>query len=168
MTERLGEQHAAMGGAPQQADEAVASEEVSPLIRYSTDARRIVMKHHTLPRTFIIFHFTLGVVVLIQSVGTVLHSIDPNDARPPHAGLAAFAAAEAVAALLFLIPATMRLAGATLLLIFGVALVIHGLRGEIPLTLFVYAAGVAFVMAHGSAFGRGASFADNRFEPNAR
>jgi hypothetical protein len=52
-----------------------------------------------------------------------------------------------------------------LLAIFGVALVMHALQGELPLTLFVYVAGVAFVMAHGSAVGRGVPLPDNHLQP---
>lgn len=115
------------------------------------------MNHNMLRRTFIAFHLTLGAVVLIQSVITVLHSIGQQKFEHSGVALAALAAAEALAALLFLLLVTMRLAGAALLLIFAAAIIFHGLHGEFLSTLLVYGAGVAFVMAHGSAFGRGAS-----------
>lgn len=109
-----------------------------------------------LRRTFIAFHLTLGIVVLIQSLGTVLHSIGLDKIQHANIVLVVFAAIEALAALLFLLPATMRLAGVTLLLIFGIAIIFHGVHGQFLSTLFVYGAGVAFVMAHGSAFGKAA------------
>ena len=113
------------------------------------------MNHITLRRTFIAFHITLCAVVFLQSLGTVLHSIERPKVQHSDLLLAAFAAAEAVAALLFLVPSTLRLAGAALLLIFGFAVIFHGIHGEFLSTLLVYAAGVAFVMAHGSAFRKG-------------
>lgn len=115
------------------------------------------MNHITLRRTFIIFHLTLGIVVFIESVGTVLHSIGGQRIQHFNTALAVFASLEALAALLFLLPITMRLAGVALLLIFGAAIIFHGLHGKFLSTLLVYAAGVAFVMAHGSAFGKGIS-----------
>lgn len=113
------------------------------------------MNHNMLRRTFIVFHLTLGAVVLIESVITVLRSTGLHKMQHANIILAVFAAVEALAALLFLLPATMRVAGATLLLIFGIAIIFHGVHGEFLSTLFVYGAGVAFVMAHGSAYGKG-------------
>lgn len=112
------------------------------------------MNHIKLRRAFIIFHLTLGIIVLIESVRTVMHSIGGEKVRHFDILLAVFASIEALAALLFLLPATMRLAGAALLLIFGAAIIFHGLHGQFLSTLFVYAAGVLFIMAHGSAFGK--------------
>lgn len=117
------------------------------------------MNHSTLRRTFIIFHLTLGILVFIESLSTVLRSVGGQKIQHFNTVLAVFASMEALAALLFLLPFTMRLAGAALLLIFAAALLFHGLHGEFLSTLLVYAAGVAFVMAHGSAFGRGTSSA---------
>ncbi len=110
------------------------------------------MNHVTLRRTFIAFHITLCAVVFLQSLGTVLHSVERPKVQHSDILLAGFAALEAIAALLFLLPAALRLAGVALLLIFGFAVIFHGLHGEFLSTLLVYAAGVAFVMAHGSAF----------------
>ncbi len=49
------------------------------------------------------------------------------------------------------LPRTVRLGGAGLLLTFTSAIFIHALRGEFPGPLLIYAAGTAFVTAHGSA-----------------
>jgi hypothetical protein len=114
------------------------------------------MSHRALRSSFLIFHCVLGAVVFLESVITVLHAHGRGQAQPHALALVLFAGAEAIAALLFLLPATMRVDAIILLLIFGVAFVIHGVQGDPPLTLLVYAAGVALVMIHGSVFGRGA------------
>ena len=108
------------------------------------------MSDHMLRRSFVSFHCVLAAVVFLQSIITVLHAYAGQSGH----GLAWFAGAEAVAAILFLVPATMRIGAMFLLLIFGVAIVLHGLQGELQLSLAVYIAGVVLVMAHGSAFGR--------------
>lgn len=111
------------------------------------------MRHRALRRSFIAFHITLCGVIFIQSFLTVLHTAGAHRLQHSNLALLAFASAEALAALLFLLPKLVRWAGATLLAIFAIALALHALQGEFPSTLLVYAAGVAFVMAHGSAFG---------------
>ena len=112
------------------------------------------MNRHALRRSFIAFHLTLGVVVLAQSLITVLHVSDMSGGQHVRVGVAVLAGAEAVAALLFIVPATLRWGALALLAIFFFALAFHGLRGELQLTLLVYAAGVVFVLVHGSAFGK--------------
>jgi hypothetical protein len=113
------------------------------------------MSNHALRRSFIAFHLILALVVLAQSLITVWHASGLGHAQHPNPVLAGFAGAEAIAALLFILPATLRIGAASLLLIFIFALAFHGLHGELQLTLLVYAAGVMLVMAHGSAFGKG-------------
>lgn len=116
------------------------------------------MSDHMLRRSFVSFHCVLAAVVFLQSMITVLHA---SAGQGGH-GLAWFAGAEAVAAILFLVPATMRAGAIFLLLIFSVAIVLHGLQGELQLSLVVYIAGVVLVMAHGSAFGRRSNEAARR------
>lgn len=112
------------------------------------------MSHRALRRTFIAFHITLCAVIFIQSLLTVLHTFGAHRLQHSNSALIALASAEALAALLFLLPAAMRWAGAMLLAIFAIAIALHALQGEFPSTLLVYATAVGFVMAHGSAFGR--------------
>ncbi len=69
-------------------------------------------------------------------------------------GFTAFASVEAVAALLFLYPRLMRLAGKLLMGILLLAFGIHLTLGELQLALLVYVVGVAFVVVHGSVYGR--------------
>jgi hypothetical protein len=103
-----------------------------------------------LARAFRLFHVTLGLVVLVQSVQTVLaarHGTLPAGDRV-HALL--LGSLEAGAALLFLVPQTMRAGAVLLLAIFAAAFGLHALRGDFALNLLVYAAGVLVVRAHGT------------------
>jgi hypothetical protein len=110
------------------------------------------MNNQALRRSFIAFRLILGVVVLSESLITVLHASGHGGTRHPL--LAGFAGLEVIAALFFLWPATLRIGAVTLLLIFGFAFAFHSLHGEWPLTLLVYAAGVVLVMMHGRAYGK--------------
>lgn len=110
-------------------------------------------------RAFIVFHLTLGVVVLILSVMALRSAIARRAGGPEH-HIAVLAAVEALSAILFLVPGTLRVGGAGLLLVFAVAAAFHVLRGEFPGPLLIYAAGTVFVMAHGSAWGRARGAAD--------
>jgi len=56
---------------------------------------------------------------------------------------------EALAALLFLIPRSLRIGAVTLLLVFAAAFLIHALRLALRADLLVYAGAVAFVAVHG-------------------
>jgi hypothetical protein len=81
-----------------------------------------------------ILHWTVGLVVLLESCRTfyaahfVVHGAG-------HSGILnsirlLLSGAEIVAALLFLVPFTTFVGGYTLIAIFGLAMVIHGLHGE--------------------------------------
>jgi hypothetical protein len=109
------------------------------------------MKQETLRRIFVVFHLTLGGVVFGESLRTALAASGHGGGRA-NIALAILASVEALAALLFLLPLTLRPAGVALLAVFAIAFLLHLQRGEMPLTLLVYGAGVAFVMAHGSGF----------------
>lgn len=110
------------------------------------------MNSKNVRRAFVAFHFTLGAAVFIQSVLAVFHAV--HSPIEGHLGILLpwFAGLEALAAVLFLIPGTLRIGGWILLAIFVVAIVIHGPVSEIP--LFVYAAGIIFVLIHGSGSGQ--------------
>ena len=104
------------------------------------------MDNNQLRRAFIIFHLALGIIVLVESLLTLLHLDRMAQGQIPHRVLAVLAGAEALAALLFLIPATLRLGAVSLMAIFFAALAFHGLHGQWNLSLLVYAAGVFLVM----------------------
>jgi hypothetical protein len=93
---------------------------------------------------YLIFHFTLAIVVFIQSVLTVFHSL--HEPIEGHLGkiLPWFAGFEALAAIVFVLPWTLKIGGVILLTIFAVAIVLHGPIQQI--SLFVYASGVLIVM----------------------
>ena len=98
-----------------------------------------------LKTAFVLFHLTLGLIVAQLSVSTLLHARSGPGGNPH---LMLLAGAEVLAALLFLIPATLRPGGYALLLIFAVAFVSHALHGEWPTHLLIYGTGVWLVMAH--------------------
>ena len=106
------------------------------------------MATRNLKLAFGTFHVVLGVVVLIQSIMTLLHGLHPSDGGAAHVHVVIIASVEASGALLFLAGRTVLLGGILMLLTFAVALAVHGLAAG--LGLVVYAAGTAFVMTHGS------------------
>ncbi|MFL5494701.1 MAG: hypothetical protein ACJ8DC_10005 [Gemmatimonadales bacterium] len=114
------------------------------------------MSSPSLVRSFVGLYLTVGTVVLIQSVQTVLAAVrgelPPGDQR--HAIV--LGAVEAIAAVLFLVPPTLRRGADVLLVIFALAFVLHAVRGELALPLVVYGAVVLFVRAHGVPWSRSA------------
>jgi DoxX-like family len=104
------------------------------------------------------FRWVLGLVVLWESAFFALapaaaHQFDkiglPQWIRPALGG------SEAIAALLFLIPAASVVGGYALLFIFAVAAVIHLLHGQYDIGLLaVYGMGVIVCITHGKNEGR--------------
>jgi hypothetical protein len=107
------------------------------------------MPNRALVRAFVALYVTLGAVVLVQSIQTVLNA--RRGQLPPGDKLHALilGSLETGAALLFLVPRTMRVGAAGLLAIFALAFLLHATEGDLHLTLLVYAAGVLFVRIHG-------------------
>jgi DoxX-like family len=105
--------------------------------------------------------WTVVVVVLLQSIHFMLsHSQGqefskaglPQWVRPVLGG------SEAIAALLFLVPAARMMSGYVLLAVFAIAVAIHFLLSEFNVgTLFVYAMAVLVCMTHGNKEGSVAS-----------
>src|SRR5262245_19374225 len=106
------------------------------------------MPSRTLVRAFFALWWVLGALLLVYSVQAASHSLTASG-NGVNLHVAVLAAVEAVAALLFLVPRTMRVGGASLLVVFAFAFVLHALSGEFASHLLLYAAGVSFVMAHG-------------------
>lgn len=96
-------------------------------------------------RAFLLFHVVLGLALLWGSVHTVLYF----GADDLHARL--IGSVEAVAAMAFLVPRTLRFGAALLLLTLVAAVVVHAGRGEWEPELLVYAAGVLLVALHDDA-----------------
>ena len=104
-------------------------------------------------RAFLIFHLVLGLALLWGSVHTLLH-LGPTDLHARVVGTI-----EAVGAVAFLIPRTLRLGGVLLVLSIVGAFLVHAARGDWRPDLLVYAAGVVLVTVHGSAYRHGPSLA---------
>jgi uncharacterized membrane protein YphA (DoxX/SURF4 family) len=108
------------------------------------------VSRRALLRSFVAFHWTLGTVVLVQSVHTLGWALAAWGNDPVNVHLALLAGVETVAALLFLVPRTLRVGATLLLATFAVAIVAHVFRLEFPAPLLVYGAGTVFVMVHGN------------------
>jgi hypothetical protein len=107
------------------------------------------MPPRQLVRAFLAFYATLGLVVLVESIRTITAALATSArfSNPTHALV--LGSLEIVAAILFLIPRTMRAGSAGLLVIFALAFLLHALEGHPNLVLLVYGAGVLFVRVHG-------------------
>lgn len=104
------------------------------------------MPNRRLAFAFLALWLVTGLVVLVAAIRTLLDAL--HAPRAQHA-LVVLAAVEAVGALLFLVPATMRAGGVLLLVTFGVAIAAHSHAGQFAGPLFAYAAATVFVLAHG-------------------
>ena len=102
-----------------------------------------------LRRSFIAFHLTLGLTLLVLSARTVLEALQGGHAHPHVALLGAM---EAAGAVLFLLPRSLRAGGVLLLITIGLAFLVHAATGQFRGDLLVYAAGTWFVMVHGPAW----------------
>ena len=98
-----------------------------------------------LPQAFTAFHWILGLALLWASVHTVVHA-DPGDLHARVIGTL-----EALGAVAFLVPRTLRLGAGLLLVAIIGAVVVHTARGEWRPDLLVYAAGVVLVLSHAGA-----------------
>ena len=99
---------------------------------------------------FVVFHLILGSVIVLQSIGVVLRAHSESVVVAMSSHLSVLAIAEALSALLFLIPKTVLVGGSILLVIFGIVIFVHGIRTE--LALLIYAAGVVLVMIQGGSY----------------
>ncbi len=98
----------------------------------------------TTRHAFIVFYLVLGVVLLLQSAAAATAAAHAN----PHVLI--LATLEAIGALLFMTPRTIRVGGWILLITVGIAVFAHAARGEFAGQLLVYATATFFVMVHGS------------------
>jgi uncharacterized membrane protein len=109
----------------------------------------IAAAHRRLSRAFAILYLTLGLVVLVQSVSTVVEAVRASvPIADRHHGLI-LGGLETLAAVLLLIPRTMRLGASALLVIFALAFAFHAVQGDVAWPLLVYGAAVFFVRTHG-------------------
>ena len=94
---------------------------------------------------FVAFRFALAIVILIESLLAGFHALHSTTQSHLGAILPWFAGIEAIAASMLLFRQTVKIGGYILLLIFLIALIIHGPAEQMP--LFVYAVGVILLMA---------------------
>jgi len=98
-------------------------------------------------RSFTAFHLILGLGILWLSVRTVLGALQPGAGHHDlHAVI--LGTVEAIGALLFLLPWTLRVGAALLLLTIAVVAVVHASAGHWRIDLLIYAAGVWLVATH--------------------
>lgn len=102
-----------------------------------------------LVRAFLAFYVILGLVVLVESVETVVRAQGGGFHGPDRLHALILGSLEAVAAVAFLVPRAMQLGATVLLAIFALAFGLHMLQGSPNLVLLVYGAGVLFVRVHG-------------------
>jgi hypothetical protein len=107
------------------------------------------MPPRSLVRAFLGLYVVLGAVVLVESIDTVVAATHGDIHGHDRLHALILGSFEVVAAVLFLVPRTMRWGAAGLLVVFLLAFALHTVEGHPPLTLMVYAAGVLFVRVHG-------------------
>ena len=103
----------------------------------------------SLVRSFLVLYVTLGLVVLVESVVTVLRARAGHFHGADRVHALVLGSLEAAAAVAFLVPRAMHVGAAVLLGIFALAFGLHLLQGSPNLVLLVYGAGVLFVRVHG-------------------
>ena len=107
------------------------------------------MPSRSLLRSFLVLWMVTGLLLLIASGATVRDASAWAGARHAHPHLALLGGVEAFAALLFLVPRTCRLGAAGLLVVIGVAFVVHAAIGQFRGDLLLYAVVVLFTLVHG-------------------
>ena len=104
------------------------------------------MPPKSLVRAFVLQWWIAGALLLFWSVRTA-HAAVHGAHHDPHVALLGHV--EALSALLFLVPRTMRIGAVGLLATFAVAFVLHAATGEFRGELLLDAAVVTFVAVHG-------------------
>lgn len=107
------------------------------------------MADRTFDRSFIALHLTLVLVALVQSGETLHHAIG---ALAEHQPFVLFGALQLVGAVLFLVPRTLRVGGAVLVVVFAHAALYEAVNGDFPAASLVYAVAALFVTLNGGAW----------------
>ena len=94
---------------------------------------------------FTVFRLILALVIFVESSLTVLNALQSTIESQLNHVLPWFGGVEAAAALLLLVPATVKIAGWVLLVMFAADLIVHGPAHH--MSLIVYAAGVVLIMS---------------------
>jgi len=101
-----------------------------------------------LVRAFVALWWTTGLVIVYLSVKTAYQGLQAGASHDPHVILVG--TLEALAAVLFLVPRTLKIGAASLLVILALVFLVHAARLQFRVDLLVYAAAVLFVAVHGS------------------
>ena len=109
------------------------------------------MPPRRLLRSFLFLWFATGLVLLYGSVETARSTLRPGVRLNPH--LLLLASVEALAAILFVIPRSMRLGAVGLLATIAIAFTVHAALHEFRADLLLYGAVVLFILIHGSLTG---------------
>jgi hypothetical protein len=104
-------------------------------------------EYRRLRPAFVLLHVALA---LLLGIGGALTAVHATGAHAAH--LIVLGSFEALAAVLFLFPGTLRMGAAGLLLSCGVAFVAHAAMSQWRADLLVYMAAVLFVALHGAAY----------------
>jgi len=104
-------------------------------------------EYRRLRPAFLLLHVTLGLMLGIGGATTAWSASGPHAAH-----LVVLGGVEAIAAILFLVPRTLRLGSAGLLLTCGAAFVAHAAMSQWRGDFLVYMAAVIFVAIHGPAY----------------
>jgi hypothetical protein len=105
------------------------------------------MPPRALLRSFATVWLVTGATLFFLSLDALLGSLPSGSQPNPH--LVLLSGAEAIAALLFVVPRTMRVGAVGLLVTLGIAFLAHAMSGEFLPQLVLFASVVAFVMVHG-------------------
>ena len=105
------------------------------------------MPSRSLLRAFVALWLVTGTVLLVASIATVQEAWAGSRHINPH--LATLGGLEAVAALLFMLPRTLRAGAIALLVTIAVAFMTHIVLGQFRGDLLLYGTAVAFVLVHG-------------------
>lgn len=103
-------------------------------------------------RAFIVLHAVLGLGLLAETLQTFLHMMREHGGPGRHFGFVL--ALEAIGAVLFLIPKTLRVGAVALLVVLLGGFAAELTHGDLEVQLLIYAVAVWFVMAHGAVWGR--------------
>jgi len=106
------------------------------------------MPPQRLLRSFVFLWLVTGIALLYGSIQTAREAFQRGEHLNPH--LVLLGSVEALAAILFLVPRTMRAGAVGLLATIFVAFSVHAALHEFRADLLLYGAVVLFIMIHGS------------------
>ena len=104
-----------------------------------------------LRRAFTVFHYVLGLGIAFLAARTAIDGVTGAHSLPPL--LVIGAGIEALGAVLFMFPRTLRVGGTIMLLTMTTVLILDSLSRHWRIDLLIYLAGTYYVMVHGAAWG---------------